>query len=913
MKNYYLLKLYSKFIFGILFLFSTSVFSQNMTYNIDDPEALRDVIYQPGDLIILKNGTYTTDERMRFLGSGTEENPVVFRAETPGGVIFTGGPRLTIGGETDDDTGDVIATGEYLVVDGFHWKGGYGASNFIEFRNGYNFAHYSTIQNCAIDGLGVDPQELEEGLNPADPEDSPAIEKHRWIVLYGTHNTVINCSFMNKQTAGAIILAEYAYNAWGPPYDEPEDGEPDNGFETVNTRCDLVGHTISNNYFYNFEKMLELYADYVDDEGNISNAGDSETIRIGTSEYQMVNSGATVSNNYFVQADGENEIITNKSKNNTYTNNTFRRSRGSLVLRHGSNATVDGNYFLGENVDGTGGIRITDSDHTITNNYIQDCVTTVSQAKWNNGITFIGGSADPAVDCSEEDASNGYQQTENIILSNNTIMNTYSPLFYNVDKGSTDPTGTVANNLIYFETGNQNITDVISGDTETSFANLGTALTYTGNVFTGTTLGEDLDVTEFSEETGITATASGDDIFTFSGTGSEGKGADMGSYAPTTDEMVGYGIGACFLDFEGLNISDGDCNIEIPESLTVGSLSTLGYEASSDNEVSVTANVIWTAESNDTWITIDGSDTTSGTGNATVLVSVTANVELSVRTGTVTFTGEGTDGDIIKTLTITQEGAPRSNLINTGEEDDPVSIFFVSKENTSKSELAINTLDKDMGSVWTADDGDVLTGDYKGDGEYIIYNLGDIYTLDFIQFNTTNKSDAFGFQFLVSTTGTEDSDFSLILPTSGDLLFTATGTTEFNEYEVSAEAQYVKVIGYGRFNASGDNRESAWSAIGEIEFYGDKVLSVDDYEFSKNILVYPVPAKGNLNIKILNNNSINSIKLFSLNGRLVKEKEVNSLESDAFINVEELSSGTYILNLSNTNKLNISRLIIVTD
>ena len=37
---------------------------------------------------------------------------------------------------------------------------------------------------------------------------------------------------------------------------------------------------------------------------------DSETIRIGSSNYQNVNSGTTVSNNYFVEADGENEIIT---------------------------------------------------------------------------------------------------------------------------------------------------------------------------------------------------------------------------------------------------------------------------------------------------------------------------------------------------------------------------------------------------------------------------------------------------------------------------------------------------------------------------------------------------------------------------------------------------------------------------
>jgi len=245
---------------------------------------------------------------------------------------------------------------------------------------------------------------------------------------------------------------------------------------------------------------------------SLTNAGDSETIRIGTRSDQMVNSSSTVSNNYFVEADGENEIITNKSKNNIYINNTFRRSRGSLALRHGSNATIDGNYFLGENVDGTGGIRIVDSDHTITNNYIQDCITAVDQAKWNNGITFLGGSSNNAVLCTSTNTSSDYQKVENIDLSNNTIINTDSPLFYNTDKGSTDPTGTVTDNLIYFTAGNANITDVITGDTPTSYANLSTALTYTGNVYTGTNLGETN--AGFSLESRITATPNGE-IFTF--------------------------------------------------------------------------------------------------------------------------------------------------------------------------------------------------------------------------------------------------------------------------------------------------------------------------------------------------------------------------------------------------------------
>ena len=40
--------------------------------------------------------------------------------------------------------------GDYVVVDGFHWQGGFGASNFIQFRNNSDYAHHSKIQNCVI-------------------------------------------------------------------------------------------------------------------------------------------------------------------------------------------------------------------------------------------------------------------------------------------------------------------------------------------------------------------------------------------------------------------------------------------------------------------------------------------------------------------------------------------------------------------------------------------------------------------------------------------------------------------------------------------------------------------------------------------------------------------------------------------
>ena len=208
--------LFNKFhlkIFIILLICNYNGFSQT-THNIDDNEELEAFNFSTlgaGDTVILADGEYDSDKRIKFSPTtGTVDSPITFRSTTPGGVKFTNGLQMSIGGD-------------YVVIDGFHWKGGYGASNFIEFRDGEDYANYSTIQNCAIDGLALSPDEIAD-------DGTTSITKHRWIVLYGTYNTVINCSFMNKESAGALVLVELQYNA-----------SPDNG--TTNTRCEEVPFT----------------------------------------------------------------------------------------------------------------------------------------------------------------------------------------------------------------------------------------------------------------------------------------------------------------------------------------------------------------------------------------------------------------------------------------------------------------------------------------------------------------------------------------------------------------------------------------------------------------------------------------------------------------------------------------------
>lgn len=850
------------YIIFLLFGLACPVFSQT-TYNISDPDDLSNQEYTAGDEIILANGVYNSDERIVLLGNGTAENPIVFRAESPGGVRFTGGLKLNI-------------AADFAVVDGFHWQGGYGASNFIQFRNNTDYAHFSTLQNCAIDGLEIDPDDVIDDMQ------NNSITKHRWVVLYGTNNTVVNCSFMNKRSAGALLLAEYEFNA-----------EAD--------ACATVGHTIRNNYFYKYSKI----------DSSLSNAGDSETMRIGTSEFQNVNSNVTVTNNYFVEADGENEIISNKSKGNTYTNNTFRRCRGSLVLRHGSNAVIDRNYFLGESVEGTGGIRTTDSHHTVTNNYIQDCITVNSQSIWNNGITFLAGNDNFAVPCTSSNVTNGYQKSENLFIANNTFVNTNAPLFYNENKGTTDPTGTVKDNLIYFTSGHPNISNIISGNTTNAYADLGTSLNYDGNIYVGSELGESNE--GFLNQTEISAVPN-DEIFVFSGPGVASKGADLGSFSPATDDMVGREIGACFLNNVGENIVDGDCTIVISDQLSVGGL-PIYRAAGSSADISVTANVSWTATVNDEWISID---TDAGSGNAVLRITVSEHTNTSSRIGSITFTQDPGGDDIERTLTVTQEGIDITqlyDLINVGRglPEDKVTLHSFSREEVDgveKFNFAQNTLDKDHETLWAADDDAILPGDFKGDGEFIIYDLSALHTLNLIRYSTTNKSDAFGFQVWVSTTGTEVTDFTRVLPTEGELSFTATNTTDFNSFQLDAvDARYVKLIGFGRFDVDLTTRTSVWSAVREIEFYETRTVSVDENALPISPTIYPVPAKNVLHID--NIKPFNSLTIHDINGRKVLEQTLSNSVIEVKLDISSISNGIYFITLFGEQQYQSKQFVIL--
>lgn len=143
-----------------------------------------------------------------------------------------------------------------------------------------------------------------------------------------------------------------------------------------------------------------------------------ETMRVGYSYQSMFSSGALVEQNLYDRCDGEIEIISSKSCDNMYRNNTFLDCAGMLTLRHGNRCTVDGNIFIGHNKRGSGGIRVIGEDHVIKNNYMEGLT--------NGAFWITAGIPDSPL--------RGYFRAQRCFIANNTVVDSKGP-YITLDAG----------------------------------------------------------------------------------------------------------------------------------------------------------------------------------------------------------------------------------------------------------------------------------------------------------------------------------------------------------------------------------------------------------------------------------------------------------------------------------------------
>ncbi|MEM9869229.1 MAG: polysaccharide lyase 6 family protein, partial [Bacteroidota bacterium] len=171
--------------------------------------------------------------------------------------------------------------GEYLHVEGLVFKNGYTPTNeVISFKKDKNsLANHSRLTECVID-------------NFSNPERH---EPDTWVALYGKNNRVDHNHLVGKRNRGVTMIVRL------------------NSVESQENH-----NQIDHNYFGPRQNLG-------------SNGG--ETLRIGTSHYSRKNSNTLVESNYFDRCNGEHEIISNKSGQNTYKNNVFYECTGTLTMR----------------------------------------------------------------------------------------------------------------------------------------------------------------------------------------------------------------------------------------------------------------------------------------------------------------------------------------------------------------------------------------------------------------------------------------------------------------------------------------------------------------------------------------------------------------------------------------------------
>ena len=299
-----------------------------------------------GDVIVWKNGTYN-NVNITLTSEGELTDGIVFRAESNGGVIFTGNSTLQINSSN-------------TTIKGFHWKDPVTDSeHLVRFMTGTS---NSALTECVISG---------------DNTAADYTKNCKWVSLQGSGHTVKNCSFVNKRDRGALMVVWF-----------------DEGV--------TPSHTIKNNYFTRPEMLI--------DPTDGDPANEQETIRIGDSANSLKDGKVTVSGNYFYRCWGESaEVVSSKSCANTYSGNYFHECRGTITMRHGNGCTVEGNYFLGNGVEESGGVRIIGEDHIVRGNHFES-------------LTGIGYKAALSLVRGQENAAlSGYAQVKGALVENNVF------------------------------------------------------------------------------------------------------------------------------------------------------------------------------------------------------------------------------------------------------------------------------------------------------------------------------------------------------------------------------------------------------------------------------------------------------------------------------------------------------------
>ena len=364
-----------------------------------------------GGTFIVLNGTYN-DFEATFEKVATEANPIIIKAESIGGVILTGESHF------------VFKKSAYITLEGFVIDGTgdntlvkfEGCNNIRVTRNVFELATTESVKWVYVGGVWDD---------------------NTLPFQYPSHDNRIDHNiFQNKNTPGHYITI---------------DGTTDSNDVAYQSQNDRIDH----NYFKDNSPRA---------------VNEQESIRIGWSEMSKSSGYTIVEFNLFENCDGDPEIVSVKSSDNTIRHNTFVGSYGTLSLRHGNRNRIEGNYFfgngkaIGTSAAGstlyTGGIRIYGTDHVIVNNYMEGLTGT----RWDAPITLTMGDA---ID-GESSSLSKHFRAERVTIAYNTLVNNTHGIEIGYDNNDNYSKGLkdiiIANNLV---TGSENaMVEIVDTDND---------------------------------------------------------------------------------------------------------------------------------------------------------------------------------------------------------------------------------------------------------------------------------------------------------------------------------------------------------------------------------------------------------------------------------------------------------------
>ncbi|NUN71148.1 MAG: alginate lyase [Bacteroidetes bacterium] len=224
-------------------VFLATVAAAARTFHVTDAAGVKAVSRSiaPGDTLEMQNGVWM-DQQIVLTAVGTEERPVVLRAQVPGKVILSGRSQLRFSGEY------IIVEGLLFANGGLETKG----KAVIEFRTGSDkVANNSRLTDCAI-----------IGYNPSDKW-----LDYKWVSMYGRNNRVDHNYFTGKNHQGTLLVVwldslpnghRIDSNHFGPRPDHGENGAEIIRIGTSDWSMFSSRTTVESNYFSSCDGEVEI-------------------------------------------------------------------------------------------------------------------------------------------------------------------------------------------------------------------------------------------------------------------------------------------------------------------------------------------------------------------------------------------------------------------------------------------------------------------------------------------------------------------------------------------------------------------------------------------------------------------------------------------------------------------------------